>query len=87
MDNSRHQRIEAILRQQLNPSVLEIIDDSARHAGHAGANEKGESHFYIKVASEKFAGKTTLEQHRLIYFLLSHELQTGLHALTLKTAI
>lgn len=87
MDKTRAQRIETILTQELQPSHLEIIDDSARHAGHTGSRPEGETHFCIKVASAKFAGKSTLEQHRAIYFLLARELQTGLHALTLKTSI
>ncbi len=76
-----------VLREELNPSYLEIIDDSARHAGHTGSRSEGETHFCIRVASEKFSGKTTLEQHRLIYFLLASELQTGLHAVTLETRV
>lgn len=81
------QRIETKLREGLSPTRLEIEDQSALHAGHAGARAGGESHFHVTVESAEFRGLGRVEQHRLIYALLSSELSEGLHALTLTTLL
>jgi BolA protein len=73
--------IEARLRAGLAPLELSIRDDSAQHAGHAGAREGG--HFHVAVVSERFTGLQRLARHRLVYHLLSDLMQRGIHALTI----
>jgi BolA protein len=78
------ERIEAILKQRLRPAHLEVRDDSARHAGHAGAAAGG-GHFEVLVVSEAFEGLSALEQHRLVYEALEGLLGREVHALALRT--
>lgn len=77
--------IERKLRAALAPSVLIITDDSAKHAGHSGAREGGESHFTVEIVSAAFDGKNRLARQRLVYGLLKSEFDQGLHALALIT--
>jgi|GEM_PF-31173 BolA protein len=79
------QIIEAKLTQALRPTTLQVIDESARHAGHAGAPEGGESHFRLEIVSAEFAGKSRVERQRLVYALLAAELGGPVHALSLVT--
>jgi BolA protein len=76
-------RINDRLRQALDPIALEVIDESHRHAGHAGAREGGETHFRVEVVSKAFAGKSRLDRHRLINGLLAEELKDRVHALAI----
>jgi BolA protein len=78
-------QIEAKLRAALAPSRLAVIDDSARHAGHAGAAPGGETHFTVEIVAAAFAGKPRVARHRMIYDLLAEEIAGGVHALALKT--
>jgi len=78
-------QIEAKLRAALSPTRLTVTDDSARHAGHAGARPGGETHFTVEIVSPRFAGKPRLARHRLVYDLLAAEIAGGVHALALKT--
>jgi BolA protein len=78
-------RIKAKLEAGLAPTRLEIEDESHRHAGHSGARAGGETHYHIKVASERFSGKGRLERHRMVYALLADEIAQGVHALALQT--
>lgn len=80
---TRLERIEAVLREAFSPSVLEVADESARHAGHAGAQPGGETHYRVTVISERFHGLSRVECQRLVYAALADELRTGLHALQL----
>ena len=73
--------IERRLRAELNPSSLQIRDDSADHAGHAGAREGG--HFHVAVVSDRFTGLQRLARHRLVYHCLSDLMQRGIHALAI----
>ncbi len=73
------------LTQALAPSRLEVIDDSGLHAGHAGAQPGGETHFNVVVISERFAGMGRVERQRLVYGLLKDELAGPIHALALVT--
>jgi len=73
------------LSANLKPSVLEITDDSEKHAGHRGTNKKGETHFSIVIVSSEFNGKTQVQRHRRVYELLKGPFERGLHALQLKT--
>lgn len=78
-------RIEEQLRDRLNPSLLEVIDESAAHAGHAGANAQGfGSHFRVRIASPAFAGKSRVACHRLVYDALQNFIDQGLHALAIE---
>ncbi len=76
-----------ILRQKLTaafaPIHLDITDNSALHAGHAGHRPEGETHFAIVMVSEKFHGLTRVQRHQYVYKILASELNAGLHALEL----
>jgi BolA protein len=71
------------LEAALQPSALDIRDDSARHAGHAGAREGGESHFHVAAVSPRFSGLNRVERQRLVYGALAEELAGPVHALSL----
>ncbi|WP_188708894.1 BolA family protein [Polaromonas eurypsychrophila] len=78
-------RIEEQLRTRLSPTHLEVIDESALHAGHAGANAQGfGSHFRVRIASPAFAGKSRVARHRLVYDALQNFIDEGLHALAIE---
>jgi BolA protein len=73
------------LRGQLNPTQLEVIDESAQHAGHVGANATGQgSHFRVRIASPFFNGKRRIQQHRLVYDALQQFMLQGVHALAIE---
>ncbi|KAJ7951211.1 SufE-like protein chloroplastic-like [Quillaja saponaria] len=81
---SRGKRIKEKLEKELNPTELQVEDISNQHAGHTGVKgSTGETHFYVKVVSKEFEGKSLVKRHRIIYNLLQEELQTGLHALAI----
>jgi BolA protein len=73
--------IESRLRAELAPLELSVRDDSADHAGHAGAREGG--HFHVAVVSDRFTGLQRLARHRLVYHSLSDLMQRGIHALAI----
>lgn len=73
--------IEQRLRTQLEPSLLELRDDSAHHAGHAGAREGG--HYRLRIVSPRFAGLSRVARHRLVYDSLADLMQRGIHALAI----
>jgi BolA protein len=77
-------RIREKLTKAFAPAALEIVNDSARHAGHAGSPQTGESHFSIKVVSASFAGKSRLERHRMVNEVLAEELKDKVHALAVS---
>ncbi|KAL3161239.1 hypothetical protein ABBQ38_009604 [Trebouxia sp. C0009 RCD-2024] len=76
------------LTEALKPSMLNVRNDSHKHAGHSG-NPSGapdaETHFDVQVVSEAFSGKRLVQRHKMVYSILDHELKTGVHALALKT--
>jgi BolA protein len=77
--------LEAALRKALAPTVLEVIDESAAHAGHAGANAEGRgSHFRVRIASPRFEGKPRVARHRLVYDALQIFIAQGLHAIAIE---
>lgn len=76
--------IHSKLTDAFQPSRLEIVDDSASHAGHAGARPGGESHFTVLIEAAAFAGKPKVARQRLVYQALAEELKGPVHALTLK---
>lgn len=67
------------------PTRLEIVDDSHRHAGHAGARPEGETHFSVTIVSRSFAGLSRVERQRRVYAVLAEEMAGRVHALALKT--
>ena len=76
--------IERQLRERLQPTYLEVIDESADHAGHAGANAEGfGTHFRVRIASPAFAGKNRVARHRLVYDAVQNFIDQGLHALAI----
>ena len=77
------QRIIARLTAALDPVLLDIVDESHLHAGHAGAREGGGTHYRVRVVSAKFDRRSRVERHRLVYDLLTEEFADGLHALAL----
>lgn len=80
---SRAARLEAILRQAFAPSVLRVVDDSARHAGHAGARPEGETHYSVLIVTEAFRGLSRVARSREVHRALAAELSGGMHALAL----
>ncbi|MBN8755998.1 MULTISPECIES: BolA family protein [Variovorax] len=77
--------LEAALREALAPTQLEVIDESAAHAGHAGANAEGRgTHFRVRIASPKFEGKPRVARHRLVYDALQVFIAQGLHAIAIE---
>lgn len=76
--------IRTKLTEALAPSELQVVDDSARHAGHAGAQPGGETHFNVVVVASAFAGRSRLERQRLVHTLLADELAGPVHALSLR---
>ena len=77
--------LEAQLTAKLQPSFLEVVDESAAHAGHVGANAQGfGTHFRVRIASPAFAGKSRIASHRLVYDALQNFIDQGLHALAIE---
>lgn len=79
------QRVRAKLLGAFAPVSLEIEDESARHAGHAGARPEGETHFRVRIVSSAFAGLSRVERQRKVYQVLAEEIAGGVHALALTT--
>ncbi|KGK58331.1 BolA protein [Xanthomonas arboricola] len=80
---SRVERIRAAVQAALAPTELEVVDDSHRHAGHAGARD-GRGHFNVRVVSAAFAGKPPLARHRAVYAAVGEMMQTDIHALSIE---
>jgi BolA protein len=72
------------LTATFQPTRLEVEDDSARHAGHAGATPGGESHFNVTIEAEAFAGQNKVARQRMVYRALAEELAGPVHALSVK---
>lgn len=80
------QRIDMIrerINRQLNPDRLEIIDESAKHAGHAGARSGG-GHFLVEIVSNSFTNKNLITRHRMVYDSLGDMMDTEIHALSIQ---
>jgi len=80
--NEREKKMRARLAV-LEPLQLEIIDESHKHAGHAGARDGG-GHYAVRIASAQFAGKNTVARHRMIYSAMGELMKREIHALTLQ---
>jgi len=85
MSAERAAAIEAALRAALAPLELQVLDDSAQHAGHAGAREGG--HFTVHIRSARFAGLSPLARHRLVYDSLGSLAALGVHALAIDAQV
>jgi len=73
------------LQERLNPVFLEVLDESAAHAGHVGANDTGfGTHFRVRIQSAVFTGKSRVARHRLVYDALQEFIDQGLHALAIE---
>ncbi|MEM7402750.1 MAG: BolA family protein [Myxococcota bacterium] len=82
------QRIEQLLQQALAPTQLQVVDESAQHAGHAAVlRNPGAGHFYVCIASEQFAGKTAVQCHQMVYRALGELMQQHIHALRIDTRL
>ena len=73
------------LTERFAPVRLDIIDNSHRHAGHAGARPEGETHFTVEVVATAFAGRSRVDRQRLVYDALADLLRERVHALALRT--
>jgi BolA protein len=82
---ARRARIETKLRERLEADEVRVIDDSAAHAGHAGA-ASGAGHFRAYVVSRRFEGLSKVAAQRLVYGALDDEMGTAIHALSIRTA-
>jgi BolA protein len=77
--------IEQRLRERLSPEFLEVIDESAAHAGHAGAHSSGQgTHFRVRLGGARLSGLSRVARHRLVYDSLQDFLDRGLHALAIE---
>ncbi len=78
--------LEATLRTALQPTALEVIDESASHAGHSGAGTEGYgTHFRVRVGSPLFEGRSRVARHRLVYDALHFFIEQGVHAIAIET--
>lgn len=75
--------IRSVLQDSLQPAVLEIYDDSASHAGHAGA-QSGGGHFYATIVADAFEGKSPVQRHQLVYRALGELMRSEIHAISIK---
>jgi stress-induced morphogen len=84
---SRQDRIRATLIQAFAPALIEVEDESARHAGHAGAAPGGETHYRVILVSARFAGMNRVARSRAVHAVLAPEFASGLHALSLDLRV
>jgi len=86
IDNSeRIPRIKQLLMDNLHAESVEVIDESHKHAGHAGA-KTGMGHFEVHIVADAFADKSMLQQHRMVYEALGDMMQKDIHALSIKAS-
>ena len=83
LNPQRVERIRSLLVEALDPAAIEVVDDSHKHVGHAGARG-GQGHFSVDIVSAAFTGKLPLARHRLVYAALGDMLQTDIHALAIR---
>ena len=83
MTGDRRDRLTSRLEEGLGPDHLEVVDDSHRHAGHAGAAD-GRGHFTVLIVSQRFAGLGTLKRHKLVYEVVGDMMTTDIHALSIQ---
>jgi len=80
---NRVEQIRTVLESSFHPEHIDIEDDSASHAGHAGAQD-GKGHFNVVIVSTEFRDKSLMQRHRMVYKALSDLLETDIHALSIK---
>ena len=80
---SRATRLQATLTEEFAPALLRVVDDSARHAGHAGAQPGGETHYSVLLVAEAFRGMNRVARSRAVHAALAAEFAAGMHALAL----
>ena len=83
MNESRTQRIRSRLESRFAPARVTVRDDSALHAGHAGARG-GAGHFAVRIESDAFRGRDRLQRHRMVYEALADMLPAEIHALNIE---
>ncbi len=85
MTNITSQALTERLQNRLQPDVLEVLDESAAHAGHVGANDSGTgTHFRVRIGGAQFQGISRVARHRLVYDALQDFIDQGLHALAIE---
>jgi BolA protein len=85
MTNITSQALTERLQNRLQPDVLEVLDESAAHAGHVGANDSGfGTHFRVRIGGAQFQGISRVARHRLVYDALQDFIDQGLHALAIE---
>ena len=80
---SRAARLETVLTRHFRRSLLRVEDDSARHAGHAGAQQGGQTHYNVLVVADAFRGMNRVARSRAVHAALEAEFAGGMHALSL----
>jgi len=81
--------VESAMRERLaalRPLALDLRDESAQHAGHAGSRPSGGSHWHLAIVSEAFSGKSTLARHRMVYEALGDLMKRDIHALRIEAS-
>ncbi len=81
---ARIETIKQLLTGEFEPTSLNIVDDSAKHAGHAGVREHGGGHFQVLIVSIKFTDVNTVKRHQMVYKTLESMMHTEIHALSIK---
>ena len=76
-------RITELLEAAFSPLTVNVVDESDRHKGHAGARPEGETHFRVRIVAEAFRGKSRVAAHRMVHTALKSEFERGLHALAI----
>jgi BolA protein len=85
MTNITAEALTECLQNRLQPDVLEVLDESAAHAGHVGANGSGTgTHFRVRIGGAQFQGISRVARHRLVYDALQDFIDQGLHALAIE---
>ncbi len=82
----RSERIHRSLTDAFQPTKLDVIDDSHKHAGHAGASPEGETHYTVHISAPAFEGLSRIAMQRAVLDVLKPEFETGLHALSIKAS-
>jgi BolA protein len=84
-NTERMSRMRGLLEAAFAPTAIEVVDDSHRHVGHAGARD-GRGHFIVDIVSERFAGLAPLARHRAVYAALGGMMSSDIHALSIRAA-
>jgi BolA protein len=84
-NTERMSQMRGLLEAAFAPTAIEVVDDSHRHVGHAGARD-GRGHFIVDIVSERFAGLAPLARHRAVYAVLGGMMSSDIHALSIRAA-